>query len=209
MHLFCCVLSIQVLVWARRCSWKRRRQNMINSRTDRPLPLNRATDECLENVFSYNEVMYWLFIKDSLNGPRRWGHYVPFLCTIKDRRGGPDAVDGSHHLCACLHLLMNNKLWSVVCSRHGSLIILFLIDQTHFLFSVPGTADICPPSKINCVDKALGKKQSSFISFLITIGSPQREMETQSVNMIFFFLPTIQIPGGRFDILKLLFLIVI
>ena len=90
-----------------------------------------------------------------------------------DVQDGPGAVDGSHPLCACLHLEMNNKLRSVVCCRHGSLIILCLIDQTHFLFSSPGTADICPPSKINCVDKALGKKQSSFISFLITIGSPK------------------------------------
>lgn len=90
-----------------------------------------------------------------------------------DDKDGPGAMDGSLPLCACLHLELNNKLWSVVCSRHRSPIILFLIDQSHFLFSSAGTADICPPSKINCVDKALGKKQSSFISFLITKGSPK------------------------------------
>lgn len=90
-----------------------------------------------------------------------------------DIQDGPGAVDGSRPARACLHLELNNKLWSAVCSRHRSPIILFLIDQTHFLFSSPGTADICPPSKINCVDKALGKKQSSFISFLITKGSPK------------------------------------
>lgn len=67
------------------------------------------------------------------------------------------------------------------CGRFRSLIILFLIDQTHFLLSTPGTADICPPSKINCVDKALGKKQSS-PSFLFSLQS--MEVETQSVNVM-------------------------
>ena len=90
-----------------------------------------------------------------------------------DVQDGPYAMAESRPLCACLHLELNNKQRSVVCCRHRSPIILFLIDQTHFLFPSPGTADICPPSKINCVDKALGKKQSSFISFLITKGSPK------------------------------------
>lgn len=36
-----------------------------------------------------------------------------------DVQDGPGSVDGNHPLCACLHLEMNNKLWSVVHS-HGS-----------------------------------------------------------------------------------------
>lgn len=35
---------------------------------------------------------------------------------------------------ACLHLELNNKQPSAVCSRHRSPIILLLIDLTHFLF---------------------------------------------------------------------------
>ncbi|MEQ2239751.1 hypothetical protein ILYODFUR_007709 [Ilyodon furcidens] len=97
------------------------------------------------------------------------------------------------------------------CSRHGSLNILFLIDQTHILVFFPGTADICPPSKINCVDKALGKKQSSFISFPITIQSHPKKGNGNIISKYdkdFLFSP-LQRDEGRLDILKLLFLAVI
>ncbi len=41
-------------------------------------------------------------------------------------------------------------------------IILLVIDQSHYVFCFSGDADICTPSNIKCVDKALGK-QAFFI----------------------------------------------
>lgn len=37
-------------------------------------------------------------------------------------------------------------------------IILLVIDQSHYVFCFSGDADICTPSNIKCVDKALGKQ---------------------------------------------------
>lgn len=38
-----------------------------------------------------------------------------------DFQDGPDSAHGSHPLCVCLHLEMNDKLWSVVHSHASSL----------------------------------------------------------------------------------------